>query len=67
MKHTCRHTHKNLSLGRATVPWCRHYLGQVSLFHIFWPKVGRASPIGYISYNLWHRHCGKYVEMIHIH
>ena len=53
MKHTHRHTQKNLSLVRATVTWCRYYLGHVSLFHVFWPKVGRTSPIGYISYNLY--------------
>ena len=40
----CRHTLKNLSLGRATITWCHNYLGHhVSLFHVFWPKVGRAS------------------------
>jgi len=52
MKHTCRHTQKNLSLGRATVPWCHYRLGHCSLFHVFWSKVGGASPIGFISYNL---------------
>jgi len=46
MKHTCRHTHKNLSLGLATVTWCRYFLGHVSLFHVFWPKVGGALGIG---------------------
>jgi len=28
------------------------HLGHVSLFHVFWPKVSEASPIGYILYNL---------------
>ena len=50
--HTYRHTQKNLSPVLATVPWCRYHLGHCSLFHFFWPKVGGASPIGYISYNV---------------
>ena len=46
LKHTRRHTQKSLSLGPATITWCCYYLDHVSLFHIFWPKMGRASPIG---------------------
>jgi len=44
---------KNLSLGLTTVTWCRYHLGHVSLFHVFWPNVGGALPIGYISCNLY--------------
>jgi len=39
--------------SHATIPWCCYHLGHCSLFHVFWPKVGGASPIGYISYNLY--------------
>ena len=46
-KHTRRHTQKNLSLVLATVPWRRYHLGHVSLFHVFRPKVGGASRIGF--------------------
>jgi len=46
---------KNHSLVHATVPWCRYHLGHVSLFHVFWHKVGGTSPrpIAYSSYNLY--------------
>jgi len=56
MKHTFRHTQKNLHLVLATVPWCHCHLGHCSLFHVFWAKVGGASPIGYISIQpIWRR------------
>ena len=53
MKHAYRHTQENLSLLLATVPWCRYYQGHCSLVYVYWPKVGGASSIGYISYNLY--------------
>ena len=32
----------------ATPPWCRYHLGHCSLRHVFWPKVGGATAIGFI-------------------
>jgi len=71
-KHTCKHTQKNLSMVLATVPRCRYHLGHCSLFHVFWPKVGGASPIFHITWycsrlektvenrNCWRRYVVEY-------